>query len=229
MTLFKYAILPAAFSFLTGCATATKPMLVAPAATGYSAPQTLSGNRVLVITPRVVYRDVNTEQVISGADQPLSQTISRSIASYAQSPLARNQLEITHADDFLETPTGRELEHLLLGLSEESGVLLRPRSQRRAQLLSQLQTLKTAGGVDAILIHAIDVRMGSSATYDYVQSGRMTASTNNTDLRAGLIETSTGKLIWDREIYDRDKLGLHNLDKLLDLLYSDFSVEVHAS
>lgn len=207
---------------LTGCATAVKPMLVAPANSRQPAKRMLAGNKVLIVAPAVTYLDVKTEQVISTNDHPLSQAVSKSVVSRAQDLLSRHRFEVVQLDQLKARQ--EESRQILSELSGQSGVLVRPRSQRRAQLLSRLQALKTSG-VDAILIHAVDVKMGSAATFDYINSGNMTASTSSGDIRAGLIDTSTGDLIWDREVYHRDKVGPDNVGQLLDLLYSDFSVE----
>lgn len=230
-------------AFLTGCATAS-PILVPSTTAAFtksgsssSGLITWNGQRVLVLSPRVIYRDVATEREISGpnVNHPWGSNIlkssstpslyppavTNSLVSFANQSLAKRGYQ-TVESGYPAIQNQPVLQEILGRWAEEPRELLRPWSKNRDQILRELRMMKESLGVDAVLVQLMDVKVGSPGTWDAMASGRITSETSTSDLKTGLVESGSGRVVWKREVFFRDVPNAKLLDDSLRILYGDF-------
>jgi hypothetical protein len=232
-----------ALLLLSGCATvAAPPMLVQPALSTASTDLPFHGNKVLIISPKLIYQDTYTEKdlppgyqkpqfssslldMMGTADQESPRAITALMAARAHQTTLQNGFETYSFQEFSSTRSP-EAQESLSELEKGSENLLKIWSKDREYLLGQLRILKEIADIDGIVVQIVNVKLGETARWDSASTGRVSAGTSSSALKVGLVETATGELVWERESFYRDLPNASNLDAMLKMLFRDFPRKV---
>jgi hypothetical protein len=168
--------------------------------------------------------DVQTDKEYPKPDAPY-QTTSEAMVSYADTLLHQRGFE-TIVSGHIPSPQREKIEEVLSGLEQNAADLLKSWSRNKESLAAQLQNLNATARIDAVLVQVGDFKLGDPSQWDFVFTGRMTAGTSSTDLKAGLVDTATGRIVWERGVFYREVLGPKQLDQLLRTLFGNFPSRV---
>ena len=205
-----------------GCATPTPILAPLSLSNPLASRQQLSfdGRKILVISPKVSYRDAQRETALP---DNLSGTpwVSTSLTAFAERLLPQRGFMVLRAD----VPAAQEpveLRTLLSAWADKPDLLLKPWVKERNRVLTEFRIAKEALDADAVLVQLLDVKAGTAATWDAVASGIVISGTSTSDLRAGLVDTATGDIVWKRQVFFREVPNRKLLTDSLQTLYGDF-------
>ncbi len=212
-------LLPALVLMLfAGCATATPVLVQSPSYTRQSA-VSFDGQKIFILSPKIVYRDASSDRELPSAGSRARGPDSE-LLSYAQESIPQRDFSVMSFND-LTSEEQLQLDGILSTLKESSNELFKT-WKKREDLQQSLEILKESVHADAVLAQILEVRLGTSGTWDPVVSGAVTAGTNSSEVKMGLFETSTGNLVWKRSAYFRQIPERGLLYKSLQMLYADF-------
>jgi len=196
------------------------------------------GNKILIIPPKLTYRDTYTERELPpGYQEPPSpsdltlvnmmkasgespQAITALMTAQARQTALQNRFEVYSVKE-LSSAQPPEARESMSELEKGSKNLLKGWSKDREHLLGQLRILKKITGIDGVVVQSVTIKIGGNGQWNSA-SGQITAGTSSSTLKAGLIATDTGDLIWERESFYRDVPDALNLNAMLTMLFQDF-------
>ena len=209
-------------ALLSGCATiASPPMLAQPGGAYQVADLEFRGSKILILPPILRYRDVQGERELSATEQPNKALFEELIASYAQTALSQRGFE-TLTEQKLAQAQSEETRGVLKELAGTAETLLKSWSKDRDARLKQLGFLKDRHAVDGVLVQVLELKLGQSASWDFVATGAVFAGTSSSNLKVALVDTAQGDLAWERESFYRDMADSENLHKMLTVVFQGF-------
>lgn len=223
-----------------GCATIPSPPMLVQSTGSYRVMDLgFKGRKVLILRPQLGYRDVQTEKELPGGYLPYenvnllahssgavptlgeSEAMAGLMVSHARTILSLKGFEVV-ADEELTDSDREKVRRPIRELADRSEQLLKLWDKDKDQRLKHLAFLRNALGVDGVLVQVLDVKFGQAPTWDFVASGRMTAGTSRTTLKAGLVEAVQGEMVWEREVFYRNTVHAESLKRMLALLFQSF-------
>lgn len=198
----------AAFMFclivLSGCATVTNSVHVKRQENDQTFKAAVAGKKIFILQPFISAKTTNHEAPVAhdscGATS-LSNLIEESIRNIGQetgaSPLiARN--DAAFIETYLQDDSAKEA---ITTLEDNHNVLL-SYYRDKTELVPSLRSIAEATGAELICAYSINVKVGGSGGWD-PNSGRIWQGTSSTSVKAVLISTSTGKILWGNEMFAR--------------------------
>jgi hypothetical protein len=202
------------FLVLFGCATITEPVHVKRQENEQSFKAVVSGKKVFILKPFISTTTTDSETPVqpesTGAIE-LANLIENSARNVSQKAGASGF--ITKDDAALHNDLSREAlqslasnQHILLSYYKDKSVLK-----------GNLQTIAQATGTELLCAYSIVVKVGGGSGWNPI-SGQIWQGTSSTSVKAVLISTSTGKILWGNEIFVRtlasDKQCVQAVEKL---------------
>ena len=193
---YLWIILGLSLSFI-GCAT-SRPILVQPVQnTGATAP-VFAGKTIFIMPPKVTYRDVRNEQELSRMEKQ-SQKVYSQLVSFSEKKISSRQGFKVLTSDNLNENQKESSGFSLSNLAAQSEIILKLKNKSREKFITQLQSLGSSVSANAVLVQVLEVKVGMATQWSPI-TGVMAAGTNSFDLKSGLIEVTTGNIVWQQEI-----------------------------
>jgi len=197
----------------SGCATITAPVHVKRQENDKPFKDVVSAKKVLIMQPFITAVTTDTERPVSfescGAISlaNLLETHARSACQAAGSSaiiFQRDTLQNGGAEEALRTLAGKS--HILMSYYKN-----------KSELMPSLQTVAQASGAEIIGAYSIGVKVGGRGGWD-PNTGRIWQGTSSTTIKAVLVSTATGAVLWGNEMFVRtvasDKQCVEAAEKL---------------
>lgn len=213
-----FLCLLALFKLLSGCAT---PILTQQSSIGSREVVAPDWNTVFLLTPKITYKDVQTEQELS-PDQYDAKTTSKNIVEFASNAISQKGFRVLQEND-LTPDQVIKLSKVLLTLSNQSEDLLKQRKDKEV-FLAHLQEVHNTVGAEILMVQILKVKVGKSGYLipGINTSGVVVPGTSTSHILASLIDVKTEEVIWRNEVFFRKLPKTGILNKSLEMLFSTF-------
>jgi hypothetical protein len=182
----------------SGCATVTDPVHVKRNENDKSFKNVVTGKKVLIMQPFITAVTTNTEAPVS-SESCGAVALANLLENHAKSACqeARSSTAIFQKD----MPQNAAANEALKALADKSHILM-SYYKNKSELMTSLQTIANATGAEIVSACSIMVKVGGRGGWN-PNTGQIWQGTSSTTMKAVLISTATGKVLWGNEIFVR--------------------------
>ena len=202
---------------LSGCATVTDPVHVKRPENDQPFKGVVSGKKVLILEPFITTCTTNTEAPVPP----------ESCGAISLANLLENSARSVCQEVGASTIVARENVAVQNGSAKEAlqtlaskGPVLLSYYKDKSELLTSLQALAQATGAEMICAYSILVKVGARSGWD-PNTGAIWQGTSSTSVKAVLVSTHTGKILWGNEMFVRTVASDSQCIKAAKILFAE--------